>query len=332
MSWYDKFRGSQPSGGPASGRASRPGEERGPNSARLSGAGPAPASKDASDGRPTAATTKFLSRVEDLQAIPGMASRLLQTLDDPEASANAIAQEVQRDQALLAMVLRLANSAFYRLSGQVRDITESIVVLGYDSLKQLVLGRLSRQVLRRNDDCQKALWRHALATAVAAQACAREVRGVTVAYAFTGGLLHDIGKAVMHEAFPDECARVWKGITDFDEGSDEIERAQFATDHNQVGAEILTQWQFPRMYSQVARMHSRPERSQLEPKEKRLVSIVTLAGAVASWCGHDAVAHRQGGDPHDHDELLNLAATPSVIDLMRDHIKEELQPLVSIFG
>ena len=332
MAWYDKLRGTRSSGEEArSSRASRPGEQVSPNSTTAGGANPGPASSVSADGPPSAATTKFIARAGELQAIPGMASRLLQKLEDPEVSADAIAQDVQRDQGLMAMVLRLANSAYYRSSGQVRDITESIVVLGYDSVKQLVLGRLSRQVMRRNDECQKILWRHALATALAAQACAREVRGITVAHAFTGGLLHDIGKAVMHEAFPDECAKVWKSITDFDDGSDEIERHEFSTDHNQVGAELLKQWQFPRMYWQVARLHSTPERSLPDPKEKRLVSIVSLSGAVASWCGYDA-ADRAGGDPHDHAELLNLAAATSVVDLMGEYVKEQLSPLLSIFS
>src|SRR5579884_3635755 len=202
MGWFDRDRKGTSGGGPA---PSRPAAPPSGGSARPSGVGgptswpSAPPSQRAA--APRSAAAKFLAKVEELQSIPGVATRLLQTLDDPSASADAIAQEVRRDQALMAMVLRIANSAFYRSSGQVRDITESIVVLGYDTTRQLVLGRLSRQVARKNDVWQKTLWRHALATALAAQACTRQVRGATVGHAFTAGLLHDIGKAVMYEAF-----------------------------------------------------------------------------------------------------------------------------------
>jgi putative nucleotidyltransferase with HDIG domain len=231
----------------------------------------------------------------------------------------------------MAMILRLANSAFYRSSGQVRDITESIVVLGYDATRQLVLGRLSRSVLRKNDTWQKALWRHALATALGAQACAREVRGVTVGYAFTAGLLHDIGKAVMHEAFPEACVKVWK-LAGGSGHSDEVERAQFGTDHNQVGAALLNGWRFPRMYEQVAQLHSGAAGVADNPKDQRLVSITALGGAVATWLGHGAVPEQKGPDPHDHPAILELAGGTALVDSMAAHIERELGPFLDIFG
>jgi putative nucleotidyltransferase with HDIG domain len=261
-----------------------------------------------------------------------MASRLLQVLDDPTASTGAIADEVRRDQALMAMVLRMANSAFYKSSGQVRDITEAIVVLGYDTTRQLVLGRLSRQVLRKNDVCEKTLWRHALATALGAQACARQVRGITIGHAFTAGLLHDIGKAIMHEAFPNECAEVWKTCAKGNRPSDEVERESFGTDHTEVGGELLKAWQFPPMYEHAARLHSRGSASLSNPKDQRVVSMVALAGAVASSMGHDAAQDRKAPVPLEHPSLIELGASQSIIDVMKSHVESELGGLIEVFG
>jgi putative nucleotidyltransferase with HDIG domain len=327
MGWFDKLRGRAP-------RAART-SPSGPsttatNQTSVARAPEAPSSATPRAG-PSPASAKFLKRVGELEAMPGVASRLLQALDDPSVGVDVISQEVRRDQALMAMVLRMANSAFYKSSGQVRDITESIVVLGYDTTRQLVLGRLSRQVLRKNDDWQKTLWRHALATAFGAQACARQVRGVTVGHAFTAGLLHDIGKAVMHEACPDECVEVWKALATSNRPSDDVEREQFGTDHTEVGAELLRIWQFPQMYESAARLHSRAGGPLSNQRDQRIVSIVALSGAVASWLGHDAAPDRKGAEPREHRSIADLGAGPAIIDVMRSHIEKELRPLVDIF-
>jgi putative nucleotidyltransferase with HDIG domain len=279
------------------------------------------------------ACKKFLRQVEELGAIPGMASRLLQMLDDPKTSTDAIGQEVCRDQGLMSMVLRMGNSAIYGASGQVRDITEAIVVLGYDTTRQIVLGRLSRQVLRKNDDWQKALWRHALATALGAQVCARAVKGVTIAHAFTGGLLHDIGKAVMHEASPDQCVQVWRRVAQEGCPSADAELDHFGTDHTEVGAELLKTWNFPQIYQHAARYHAyRAKAVAVSPKEQRLVSIVALGGAVASSMGYDAIPDRSGVEAHEHPAIAQLLASPSLVDTMKAHVEKELAGLAEVFG
>ena len=87
---------------------------------------------------------KFIKRVGELQAMPGVASHLLQTLDDPSASVNVIAEEVRRDQALMAMVLRMANSAFYKSSGQVRDISARTLLI--HGAQDVIPARLAQEV------------------------------------------------------------------------------------------------------------------------------------------------------------------------------------------
>jgi len=85
---------------------------------------------------------------------------------------------------------------------------------------------------------------------------------------FTAGLLHDLGKEVMHEAFPNECVAVWKAPPS-DAPSDEVERSQFGTDHTEVGAELLRRWQFPEMYQHAAQWHSCPDNCLPQPRGTR---------------------------------------------------------------
>jgi len=274
-----------------------------------------------------------MGKAKELETPPAFATRMLQALDDPRMSPNVLGVEISHDQAVLALVLRTANSAYYRSSGQVRDVTEAIVVLGLDTVRHIVLARLAKTVLRRNDALQQTLWRHALACSVAAQACTRVIRGVTVAHAFTGGLLHDLGKAVMHEVAPAQYAAVWELTAKGLRTSIEIERRQFGTDHAEVGAELLKAWSFPAMYQSVVRLHHEPEAiAAAADKERRLLAIVALANDVAGWLGHGPRPARPIQEMTSHPMLDVLGAPPSIIGRMAMEIEAELAALVGIFG
>ena len=279
-----------------------------------------------------AACSDILARVKDLEGVPVFVTRILQTIDDPKASPKEVGVEIAKDQAVLAMVLRTANSSYYRSSGQVRDVTEAIVVLGFDTVRQLVFGRLSKQVLRRNDAFQKTLWRHALAAAIAAQTCARRLKGVTVPHAFTAALLHDVGKGILHEATGVAYERLWKEAEEDPRPSDEVELERFGTHHADVGAELLTRWSFPAIYASVALYHHDPDAAKdADEKIQRMLAIVSLADAVALSLGHGLRPGRPIEELVSHPMLRRLRGDRPLIDQMAADVEAELKGLEGIF-
>jgi putative nucleotidyltransferase with HDIG domain len=304
-------------------------------------AGPASRESPVRDARPewlpvpTEACDKVLDGVKELDASSSLASRLLQLLEDPNAASNAIAAQIRMDLALSATVLRAANSAFYsRASGEVRDVTEALVVLGYDSIRQLVVGRLCRGLPRKQNETQQLLWRHALATGLGAQACARIVRGVTVGHAFTAGLFHDVGKTVLHDASSSTFGKIAE-LAASGRATDDIERELFGTDHAEVGAELLRRWRLPLAYESVTRFHHRFEKppSELGDKERRLLHIVVLGGAVATHHGRGSTVTGRGAvDLTAHPALQALRADASILETMQQQIARELSELEAIFG
>jgi len=134
----------------------------------------------------------------DVLAMPQVAMRILNLIDNDRATASDIAREVGRDQGIVTHILALANSAFYRGAVGVKNIEQAVVRLGLRELKGAVLMISLKNVFnnKTKPNLSKALWEHSLATALIAKRVGTIV-DVDPEDVFTAGLVHDIGKTVV---------------------------------------------------------------------------------------------------------------------------------------
>ncbi len=160
------------------------------------------------------------------------------------------------------------------------------------------------------------------------------MKGITVGHAFTCGLLHDIGQAVLAAAFPAEYLELWAKIAVDPRDVAEIEAERFETDHTEVGAALLRTWDLPPLYSRVIRAHhgNLADARGLNDKERRLCAIVALASAVAEWVGHGRYAARPIEELTEHPMLAELGATPALAKAMAAAIEKELAEYAGIFA
>ncbi len=118
----------------------------------------------------------LVRQVRDLPALPAAVLRVMQTADDPKASASDVARALSSDQALAARVLKLANSAFYGANRRIGTVSEAVVILGLRTTRNLAMATSCEDMLEREVTGyamqRGALWRHSLACASAAQALA----------------------------------------------------------------------------------------------------------------------------------------------------------------
>jgi putative nucleotidyltransferase with HDIG domain len=100
-------------------------------------------------------------------------------------------------------------------------------------------------------------WRHALASALAAQALARR-RAPDQDVAFTAALLHDIGRLVLVAYHAEGLAAVRAAATVDDADTLPFERALLGVDHAEVGAMVARHWRFPPEVVQAIAAHHGP--------------------------------------------------------------------------
>ena len=139
---------------------------------------------------------KIVALIGDLPATPGIVSQLMSLTSDININIDKITRAVMSDQSFTARVLRLSNSSFYGRSKEVRTLKEAIVILGFKTLRSLVVAMSTHSLYRgeSKSTVSQSLWEHALATAICAREISRAARFGQSEEAFIAGLLHDIGK------------------------------------------------------------------------------------------------------------------------------------------
>jgi putative nucleotidyltransferase with HDIG domain len=263
-----------------------------------------------------------------LPTLPESVSRILGMVDDPETSARALAQAIASDQVLTARVLKLANSSYYGFQQKVGTVSLALVVLGFQSVKDLALTTsVMRTFGKASADARfdmHAFWEHALSVAVASRYLSRVLRVGTVGEAFTAGILHDIGQVVLHEYHPDAFQESLRLSRETGACLHEAEQEVLGAGHPQVGGWLCRRWNLPDNICQAVSLHHGPFPGGDSSGLPALVALGDhLAGSVKS--GSEQV-------PEDLDPrvLLILSALgnsidPSDLPALRDKVQAQLE-------
>ncbi len=257
----------------------------------------------------------ILQRVDALPTLAPVANRLLRiaSLSDPELSD--IIELIESDPSLTSKVLSLSRRASLGLGGRITSVRQAAVMLGLDAIQAAVLSLKvfevideSRAAAANLDDVEsgeasarvvpfdyRGFWRHCIAVACAAEQIAElhSARGVRREEAFVAGLIHDLGKPVLHMLLPRAYSRVLGLIETQQSAAAPIERAVLGLDHHTAGKRLAEHWSLPHPLLDVMWLHSQPYASLPDLPHKALIAIVTAAKALCrslhlGWSGESS--------------------------------------------
>jgi HD-like signal output (HDOD) protein len=144
---------------------------------------------------------KILTGVQDLPPMPKVVMEIHDQISGADINTKKIADLIETDQAIASKVLRLANSAYYGLSGRISTIQSALTLLGLKGLlevvsmagcEKLLTGRLPGYGYDTED-----LWRHSLAVAYGCKILATSIDPGISDIAHLAGLIHDAGKLIL---------------------------------------------------------------------------------------------------------------------------------------
>jgi len=243
----------------------------------------------------------------DLPTIPIVATKVMQLMEDETATADDLAKVVASDPAVAARVLKISNSSFYGCQRQIQTLPHAIMMLGFVTLKSVVVAASVKQVYHPFGLTEKLLWEHSFGAGLAARIIASDTRMVNAEEAFLGGLFHDLGKIIMNfldkDTFLEVMQRCYNDGVDFEQA----ERTLFPYTHEEVGALVIKKWNFPdHLMKAVMAHHSLALPPDEDPYLLRLTCVVSLANI---FC------HRYGIGTIGGEEEIDVAATPQATTL-----------------
>jgi putative nucleotidyltransferase with HDIG domain len=214
----------------------------------------------------------------DLPTIPIVATKVMKLIESDRATAEELSKVVSSDPAVAARVLKISNSSFYGRQGKIQNLSSAIVLLGYTTLKSIVVTASVRQVYQPFGLTEKMLWEHSFGAALAARTIAKAIGGVDQEEAFLAGLFHDIGKVIMNSQDPSKFRMVMERCYNEEILFNEAERSFYSFTHAEAGALVIKKWNFPDTLTQAVQQHHAfafTELNDIAPLH--LTSVVSLA-------------------------------------------------------
>ena len=237
-------------------------------------------------------------KIIGLPTLPTIVTQLIALVGDPKSSARQVAQLISTDQALTAKILRVANSAFYGFPRKIATVQLAIVVLGFEAVKNLalsvtVLKRFTSGREHRLFDRQR-FWEHAIGCAVAGRHLARMLRYRVEAEAFVAGVIHDIGKLILIEYFPDDFSEALELAESEGLTIAEAEEQVLGVTHAEVGGWLAERWNLPPDLVGAITYHHQPGELKNPDLSRELVLLVHTANAMVRHCQIGDSGDQQG--------------------------------------
>jgi putative nucleotidyltransferase with HDIG domain len=173
---------------------------------------------------------------------PLVVTKVLKMLKDPDFSLRQLSRIISDDLSLASRTLAVSRSARYGQRRNPKTVHEAILVLGLQTLRNLVLAAAAQSFLTRNSKISAKLWSHSLGAALAARMLAQRSGFADPELAFLAGLLHDVGEMVLLHGDPKGFEAVIEQVELRQVPLIEKEKEVYAFDHSSIGVALLDFW------------------------------------------------------------------------------------------
>jgi HD-like signal output (HDOD) protein len=207
---------------------------------------------------------ELLAKLRQLPSLPLVLQELIASFSQPDLDVVSLVRKIEQDQGLSAKVLRMSNSSFYGLPRKVGSISDAVTVLGFDTIRSLVLSTGMIKALPPSPGSlfdRQIYWQRSYRVATISKALGNNLQNGKH-LAFTAGLFCEIGQIVldicMPQVFSDLVSQQSKSALSLIE----IEKTELGFDHYEIGADIIRHWNFPIEIEQLVRHWNNPELSK----------------------------------------------------------------------
>jgi HD-like signal output (HDOD) protein len=273
-----------------------------------------------------------VKEISHIATLPEVTVKIIELVEDPNSTAQDLHKIISNDPALCSRILKVVNSAFYGLPGQIGSINRAIVLLGLNAVKNIAiaasLSKLYRGGQLAPEFSAKDLWVHSISTAAAAKLIADAMKLGLPDEAFLGGLIHDIGVIVEmqhdRQKLIDVVGRLGVRGGAPSENMLEVEEEIFGATHQDFGRALCERWKFPKSFSYVTGSHHNP--LELAAGNRTLACVIYVADRLAARVDEEGFRldlPELDLDPGVLEELkLTAEQVESILEQLPQHIED----------
>ena len=267
----------------------------------------------------------LIEELERLPAQPSIAMRVVWIADDPHSSAKDLGAAIAADPSLTARLLKLANSAYYGLSGRVANVGFAVTVIGFPTVRAMAAATASGLFdSGTSPAAPPGFWEHAVSVATACSTLADRI-GIRAADAFSLGLLHDLGSALLFRSDAERFAGVVERSKAERIPLSLLERQTFGIAHDDAAARVFAAWRFPEDFVIAVGSHHGVPDAQDNPFARLLhagEAVVARIGGAPWW---ELAGHRDDG-------LAGLGITQVDATVLARQVKDDAAHLLRAFS
>lgn len=275
-----------------------------------------------------------IQEISHIATLPEVTMKIIQLVEDPDSTAQDLNKVISNDPALGARILKVVNSAFYGLPGQIGSINRAIVLLGLNAVKNIAIAASLAKLFRGGRISPtfdaRDLWTHAIASATGTRLLSDKIGLGLPDEAFLAGLIHNIGILVEIQA---RRPRFVEMLEKMDQDPDltlrDAESQTLGANHEQFGAGLCKMWKFPQSFIYVTGFHHHP--MDLPEKNRTLTGLVHVADILAAKL---EVGFQRGVEHSDYDPALleSLKLSPQQIEQVAAALPKAMDDTRGLFG
>lgn len=271
---------------------------------------------------------KTIQEIESLPSPDFILQKIVDTANNPGASAKDLNEVASKDPAFVAKILKIANSAYYGLPRNVTKLTEAIMILGFKTVRNMAMSIFTGKEFFKFESGRmdmKQFWKHAVVAATVGELTAEIIGYSNKEELFMCGLMHDIGKSVQGVLFPNLFDSVIGLARAKNLSYYQAEQLLEIPSHEIFAELLLEKWNFPELVLITASRHHRSQTIQNSIYSDP-VNIITLSTFIAERL---KMGDNGGGKPivlpkYCWDEL---GLTPVIFDELLSTVEKKIEKI-----
>ncbi|BBO67111.1 HD family phosphohydrolase [Desulfosarcina alkanivorans] len=192
---------------------------------------------------------KKIESITDLPTLPSVAMEINRMLQDVNTPIENLVGMLEKDQSLALKMLRLVNSSFYGFKSRIASLRHAVTLMGYSTVQHAVVTVSVIDCLKTSATFDgfdiSRFWTHSISVAVISRHLASRTRLALPEEAFTAGLVHDIGKIILVNHFPDVFVELIGATASGDMTFSAAEKNGDTYPHHLIGSVLARRWMLP---------------------------------------------------------------------------------------